>query len=230
MSRSGGPPITPKLWEFHTLPRAGQPESHEVGAFELPDGYVLVAKRRTFEEAPDPMLAVDLIVLCAKAGVYPPGSVVDWLAGRLHEWHEAQGRTALEVALGIRKGVQGATNPFEQSVMAQRDDMYCDAVARLRCLGATVDQAAHAVWRRFEDGAWNTSPFKIRPLSKVSIVDLWNDRGAKTWRHDVLKRGLELWAANDTSVAKFLGAFDPGDLPKKVNSVRKRISPTQRGR
>ena len=81
--RTDGMHDTPKLWIFYTLPRPGHPDSREVGAMDLPEGYVLVAKRRQFEVSPDPMIAVDLVVLCAKAGVYPPGSVVEWLADRL---------------------------------------------------------------------------------------------------------------------------------------------------
>lgn len=213
---------TPKLWNFYTLPRRGHPDSREVGALELPEGYVLVAKRRQFEESPDPMLAVDLVVLCAEAGVYPPGSVVEWLADRLLAWHDKQGRVDLEVCLGIRREGKGnRTNPFEQAIMVRRDDMVCDAIARLRRLGASVDEAAHATWKRFKDGSWNVSPYKVRSLSKQSILDLWHRRGAKIWRHDVLKRGLDQWAESPASVKEFLGGFEHGDLPDKLRKVRK---------
>lgn len=196
---------------------------------DLPEGYVLVAKRRQFEVSPDPMIAVDLVVLCAKAGVYPPGSVVEWLADRLHAWHEEHGRVNLEVSLGMRRAGKGnRTNPFEQAIMATRDDMVCDAIARLRRLGATVDQAAYATWKRFKDGGWNLSPHKVRSLSKQSILDLWHRRGAKLWRHDVLKRGLEQWAKSPEHVAEFLAGFESGDLPAKLSKVRKQPFPTQR--
>ena len=173
---------------------------------------LLHAKWDGFKETANPVLALEAIMLAIQAGVYPPAETLRWLAGGLCKWHENQGESSLDLALGLTAG-RGQVPHFKRLLMDERDEMLMFDMARLSYLGATREEAASMIASKLTKTDWNKTRHDIADLSAETLIAM----------HARLKPNYALERAKCLDdprwVAEWLGTFDALYIPEKLKSM-----------
>lgn len=223
---------------FLTLPKDGvievsspHPSAEELGVRVVPwpemtdenRETVLAAlmRLRSIENTDHPLHVLHVIeafALCIKVGLYPPARLLERVADAFGRWHAAQGSMTMDEALGIAAG-RGKAPVFTAAARSARDELAMLTVARLRHLGASVDDAVRAIVALHARRQWNNSGQSIGPLSERQMKRLWESKRTAVYRSALYKKKmLDAWASNQPAVAEFLQQFPV--LPPALEALR----------
>jgi hypothetical protein len=167
-------------------------------------------KPASFKKSGNPVLMIEAFLVASREGVYPQNEVMDWLAGCFQDFHDAQGKVAMDNCMGLKK--QGGTPPFKALLIEQRNDMTHRDMSGLMHLGATREEAALIVWHTLSAADWNKTVYDMSDPSCETLIDLharWLVHGDMTswWSEHFDKPG---------NAANFLQKFDRQHLPEKL--------------
>lgn len=189
-----------------------------VGEWELPglDGAAIRLRAEEFEATGDPISAIESFMLAMRCGVYPPESVLRWLADAFERWHDGQGKdVSLERALGLVAGV-GKQPAFKAALIKDRNEMLMLDMDRLIHLGATLDEAASAIAARLEQTDWNRSKWELPDLGVEALKTLHASRPAPSAR---TAAAMDRVFSDRDWVASWLKNFPLLYLPEKLKSM-----------
>lgn len=136
-----------------------------------------------FLESKNPVYAIEMIMLCHEAGLYPPLSIMDWLADSLKRWHDQNGHADLESVMGLRKSGQTG-NAFREAIKKQLEENLMTEFCRLRYMfSITNSETAQMIATRLEDTEWNYSGYSITPYSESTLQDKYERKWAKLFKN-----------------------------------------------
>ncbi len=101
-----------------------------------------------FERTGSPISAIESLIMCDAAGVYPPVSILKWLANALHEFNKSDGKADLKKLLSIA-GSRGRENAYGKERRINESNRRARQLHCLVCVfGISIDKAANMVWAR----------------------------------------------------------------------------------
>jgi hypothetical protein len=197
--------------------RSGTPELEIVdGRVEVrgKDALWLLAKssERQFRATKNPVYAIESFRRAQLAGKTPPKKILAWIGECFQAWHEAEGKSkqSLDSIMGLTPG-RGGTPAYKAALLAERDTMlFCD-IARLIRLGATMEQAAHMVFRKLENsGRWNKTRWRLALPNEDSILQGYKRWPEKRKTERFYMKHFPEWTVRSES--KYLSTFPPDSL------------------
>lgn len=162
-------------------------------------------KAITFLENKDPVYAIESFLLSRRAGAPPEESVLQWLEKCLKGWHDGQGKKTLDSIMELHSGVSRKSR-FRKLLLNQRDEMAVLDIARLKHLGARIEDAAEMVCERLKKEKWDHTLWEDLPgLSVTTLVGKYKKSPMrKYWRDEWKARGLN-WSGDE--VGRYLDLF-----------------------
>ena len=133
----------------------------------------MVSRSKSVTETKNPVHAIESIILCHEAGLYPPLAVLDWLAESLRKWQDNDGHTSMEAAMGL--GTSGhAGNAMKEAIRKEWKDNLMEEFFRLSLMFKITDEAVSVmIAGRLEGGGWNDSGHKISQIKADTILKYW---------------------------------------------------------
>jgi hypothetical protein len=185
-----------------------------VGEWELPGiaGGVLRDRAHDFERTGNPLFAVEAFLLAIELGVYPPNSILRWVATGFAAWHEEQGKAPMDKALGLVCG-KGQEPIFKRALLDQRDAMLLLDMDRLMLLGAKREEAATMVSSRLYLEDWNSTRWDLEDVSADTLIS--QHKKHQRPRQDALEQQL---MKDREWVASWLRHFDSAYMPEAIKS------------
>ncbi len=162
-------------------------ETDITGSQDYPDWPALLTRADSFKESGNPVHAIESIILCHEAGLYPPLFVMDWLVGALNEWHSQCGQIKMDKAMGLNKPGRG--NPMQQAVREEWKQNLMIELNRLRHMfDLTTNEAATMIVTRLDATDWNQSPYTLQ-YSETTLVQDYEGKGAEIFKDwEVIKK------------------------------------------
>lgn len=181
------------------------------------DALTIEMKAKAFKKSQNPVLAIEAFVLSIDAGVYPPVSVLQWLADGFRTYHAGQGAkgNTLEKALGLT-GIPGRDPHFKQLFIQMRNDMLFYDMDKLMYLGASREKAAELVANKLERADWNKSPWEMVDPDATTLAD----KHARAGHARLDEKTATLVGLCDKArVVNYLSTFSKDLLPPKLKKL-----------
>lgn len=217
-----------ELQAFTTMPRANMdrvsrgeeklnPTPAHFPEWKFPHGVddktqvALITKRGSFYSSRNPTYAIEAFLLATQAGLYPPVWVVEWLANGFKKWHSNEGKENLDTILGLRG--TGKDPAYPAALKADRDQLVCLDMARLRELGVSISKAAALAVGRLEDKLTNTSKWEVKGYDVERAKQLYR---ASHWpgvfeKTTTSRYPLRQW--KEGQIKAWLSEFRAAELP-----------------
>lgn len=137
--------------------------------------YWLFDKIDDFAKSNNPLIAIEIIINCHEAGLYPPRKVLDWLVEGFNRWHEDQGGLTMDSALALKKS---GFNIMKNAIVANRkDSVILEMDALMLMFDVTVKEASEMVESRIQDANLTTDGgFKLKELSDGTLFQYMEEK------------------------------------------------------
>ncbi|KAF0146172.1 MAG: hypothetical protein FD156_199 [Nitrospirae bacterium] len=197
---------------------------------KLPVSFHIISRAEKFKETGNPVYAIESFINAHEAGLYPPLSILNFLADTFKKYHEIAGKgkkTSLDKLLGFSNG-KGQDKAFKQVMMAdeRNQTLMVDIYILRRLFGLSVEKAAAMVGMRLEeipDEKWNKTEFKINKIVDRSLKDEYNKNWKKNLEQDAhVERTTEFfskWTEEDK--IEYLKKYPPISIPEKLRQKYK---------
>lgn len=194
---------------------------------KLPVSFYITLRVNQFKETKNPVYAIEAFLLAHEAGLYPPLSILNFMADIFKKYHEMLGKVSLDRVFGFRN-YKGQSPAFKQVLMAdERDSTLMMDIYRLRRLfGISVEKAAEMVNKRLKgipDKEWDKTGLKIEKLSYDSLRDKYLRKWIKILEQDdhdeITARGFSKWTEEDK--IEYLKKYPPVSIPEKLRQKYK---------
>lgn len=197
---------------------------------KLPVSFFIATSSQKFKETKNPVYAIEAFLLSHEAGLYPPISILTYLADTFKKYHETAGKgrkTSLDKLFGFSKQ-KGQDNAFKQVIVTyERDEKLMLDLYRLRRLfDLPVEKAAEMVRARLEitpDKEWNKTGFKLIKPSYSRLRDIYFQKWIKIFEQDdhdeITARGFSRWT--ETDKIEYLKKYPPASIPEKLRQKYK---------
>lgn len=184
---------------------------------DLLDAISIRMKTRRFKESRNPVLAIEAFISAIDAGVYPPVSVLQWLADGFRTYHDGQGvkGKTLEKALGLA-GAPGRDPHFKQLLLEERNEMLFMDMDMLMYLGASREKSAELVADRLERADWNKSAWEMGDPNGSTLADT-HARADRARLNDETATLMGL--CDKERVARYLSNFSKDRLPPMLKRL-----------
>ena len=134
---------------------------------DYPDWLPLISRSSEFERSQNPIHAIESIILCQDAGLYPPLSVMNWLVNTLKDWHSQSGKITMDKAMGLN--APGNANPMKNAVREEWQGNLMIELNKLKLMfNLTTWEAASMITSRLDETDWNQSEYKF-PYSESTL-------------------------------------------------------------
>ena len=172
----------------------------EVEISDCHTGLSTITRDDQFDKSKNPVHAIESIILCHNAGLYPPLNVMQWLVDSLKDWHNNNGQKSMEQAMSIKNA---GGNAMREAIKEQLyEDIMVEHFRIKYMFEIRFKEAAEIVISRLEDTNWNFTGYKIPPIS----VDTLLDKRKKKWAKIL----------NDTEYKEIAETFKNTPLSEKI--------------
>jgi len=140
-------------------------------------GLSTITRDDQFDKSNNPVHAIESIILCHDAGLYPPLNVMHWLVDSLKDWHNNNGHKSMDQAMGLKNS---GWNAMREAIKEQLyEDIMIEHFRIKNMFEITYKDAAEIVISRLEDTKWNFSGYEIPPISVETLLDKRKKKWAK---------------------------------------------------
>lgn len=181
---------------------------------ELPASLYIISKTRQFKETKNPVYAIEAFLVAHKAGVYPPLSILNFLADKFEKYHSTFGEVSLDSLLGFKTYRGKKAPPFKAVMNEERNEKLTLDVFRLNLLGYTIPRASIMVYEKLEaTPKWDKTGLKLKAISQTTIQDLFKNKWKDIFNNDTSKKATLKWLK--TNKENFLKSFPQDSLKFK---------------
>lgn len=191
------------------------PESTDSSEFRVLDAdeesdYIhrvnLRVQRELWDETGDPAIALEVLVYCMDARIYPPSWVMEWIGSAAISFFEANGDADLHQLLGLRNGPGRAAPLTRRSKELVMDNLAYVVWVLNRILGEPIGEAAYKAVRRAEwqgDEGHIPSPEWLEQRCRRGLLTKW----------DLEMESLRGLYDQNGALDKFIQTFPPDARP-----------------
>ena len=204
-----------------------KPITDNKDGIKLPVSFYIVSGEKKFKETKNPVYAIEAFINAHQAGLYPPLSILNFLADTFKKYHEMLGDVSLDKLLGF-SGWKGQYPAFKQVIMNEdRDQPLMLDIYRLRRLfNISVEKSAAMVSARLNempDKEWNKTGLKINKPGYHHLRDRYFDKWIKIFEQDdhdeITGRGFAKWTEDDK--IEYLKKYPSTSIPPKLKQKYK---------